>query len=230
MKLAMVSLQPALSPNGRKSIQEFENLSKKRKLTLEGSQEEQFFEKRSKRVSTNSILDIELHLETPLPPEWQRCLDIQSGQIHFYNTRTHKRTSRDPRRSPEPEPASPDEHMSLELQLTLPYESLRKSQANDDNLIKRPALGSSTTDHHQLMESNAQVENKGLGGSARSTPSWLAFDIGVDQHEMVATVCTQCHMLVMLCKSSPSCPNCKFIHPPDQGTPTLFKRRCTLFC
>ncbi|KAG7972321.1 hypothetical protein I3843_07G176800 [Carya illinoinensis] len=202
MKLAMVSLQPALSPNGRKSIQEFENLSKKRKLTLEGSQEEQFFEKRSKR----------------------------SGQIHFYNTRTHKRTSRDPRRSPEPEPASPDEHMSLELQLTLPYESLRKSQANDDNLIKRPALGSSTTDHHQLMESNAQVENKGLGGSARSTPSWLAFDIGVDQHEMVATVCTQCHMLVMLCKSSPSCPNCKFIHPPDQGTPTLFKRRCTLFC
>ncbi|XP_018806834.1 uncharacterized protein LOC108980388 [Juglans regia] len=227
MKLAMVSLQPALSPN---RIQEFENLSKKRKL--EGSQEEQFFEKRSKRESTNSILDIELqYLETPLPLEWQRCLDIQSGQIHFYNTRTHKRTSRDPRRSPEPEPASPDEHMSLELQLSiLPCESLRKSHADDDNLINRPALGSSTTDHHQFMESKAQVEIKGLGGSARSTPSWLAFDIGDDQHEMVATVCTRCHMLVMLCKSSPSCPNCKFLHPPDQGTPNLFKRRCTLFC
>ncbi|XP_006663918.1 uncharacterized protein LOC102709974 [Oryza brachyantha] len=28
---------------------------------------------------------------------------------------------------------------------------------------------------------------------------------------MVAVPCANCHLLVMLCKSSPSCPNCKFV-------------------
>ncbi|KAF5461878.1 hypothetical protein F2P56_017939 [Juglans regia] len=229
----MVSLQPALSPNPRKAIPELENLSKKRKL--EGSKAEQIFEKQSKMESTTSILDIELHLETPLPLEWQRCLDIQSGQIHFYNTRTQKRTSRDPRRSPS-EPATPDddhdhEHMSLDLQLTLPCESHRKSQA-DDNFTKptsgRPARGSN--DHHMSMEFSRQEKNSGGSGSTTvQSPWWLTLE--EDRQEMVATVCTHCHMLVMLCKSSPACPNCKFMHPPDQSPPTLFKRRCTtLLC
>ncbi|CAD5165926.1 uncharacterized protein LOC135620191 [Musa acuminata AAA Group] len=31
---------------------------------------------------------------------------------------------------------------------------------------------------------------------------------------MVAVVCINCHLLVMLCESSPSCPNCKFMHSP----------------
>ncbi|KAF0888786.1 hypothetical protein E2562_017785 [Oryza meyeriana var. granulata] len=30
---------------------------------------------------------------------------------------------------------------------------------------------------------------------------------------MVAVPCANCHLLVMLCKSSPSCPNCKFVQP-----------------
>ncbi|KAL5991047.1 hypothetical protein ACLOJK_011953 [Asimina triloba] len=29
---------------------------------------------------------------------------------------------------------------------------------------------------------------------------------------MVAVACLKCHLLVMLCKSSPSCPNCKYLH------------------
>lgn len=73
---AMVSLQPPLSPNPRKAIAEIQSLSKKRKLEEE-SKTEQVLEKRSKAESANSILDIGLHLETPLPLEWQRCLDIQ---------------------------------------------------------------------------------------------------------------------------------------------------------
>ncbi|XP_075641366.1 uncharacterized protein LOC142613066 [Castanea sativa] len=214
----MVSMQPPLSPDRRKEIPEFENLSKKRKL--EESQTEQIFEKRSKAEGTKSIFDIEQHLETPLPLEWQRCLDVQSGQIHFYNSRTHKRTSKDPRKSPEP--ASPDDHMSLDLRLNLPCESLRKSHVEDKfpkHNSGSPALGSGDL----FMESS--TPKKKLGGLT-STPSWLAFE--GDHQEMVATVCTKCHILVMLCKSSPACPNCKFMHPPDHSPPTLFKRRCTL--
>jgi hypothetical protein len=32
--------------------------------------------------------------------------------------------------------------------------------------------------------------------------------------EMVPAVCVRCHMLVMMCRASPACPNCKFLHPP----------------
>ncbi|XP_074560818.1 uncharacterized protein LOC141817009 [Curcuma longa] len=38
---------------------------------------------------------------------------------------------------------------------------------------------------------------------------------------MVALVCVNCHLLVMLCKSSPLCPNCKYLHMlPPQDAPT----------
>ena len=36
---------------------------------------------------------------------------------------------------------------------------------------------------------------------------------------MVAVPCANCHLLVMLCKSSPSCPNCKFVQPLALATP-----------
>ncbi|XP_042379051.1 uncharacterized protein LOC121971716 [Zingiber officinale] len=36
--------------------------------------------------------------------------------------------------------------------------------------------------------------------------------------EMVATVCMRCHMLVMMTKVALSCPNCKFVHAPDQSS------------
>ncbi|RVW65450.1 hypothetical protein CK203_022109 [Vitis vinifera] len=127
----MVSFQTPLSPDPtRPIVSEFENLSKKRKWEKTGTEE--VFKLQSKAKSTKSIFDIELQLETPLPLEWQRCLDIQSGQIHFYNTRTHKRTSRDPRASPEPPSPGP---MSLELELNLPCDSLRRNRP-DDNMGK----------------------------------------------------------------------------------------------
>ncbi|XP_059460705.1 protein CURLY FLAG LEAF 1-like [Corylus avellana] len=205
----MVSLQPTLSPSRRKAISsdQYENLSKKRKLQ-EGfaAQTQQIFEKRSKggeSTKFSTLVDIELHLDTPLPLEWQRCLDIQSGQIHFYNTRTHKRTSRDPRRRSSDDDDDggddvgdddDDDDMSLELQLNLPCESLRKSW--------KPAA--SSHEPLMIMESRRQDDDQKKKMGA-----------GDDYNqEMIATVCTRCHMLVMLCKSSPACPSCKFMHPP----------------
>ncbi|KAJ9673824.1 hypothetical protein PVL29_023398 [Vitis rotundifolia] len=211
----MVSFQTPLSPDPTKpTVPEFENLSKKRKWEKTGIEE--VFKLQSKAKSTKSIFDIELQLETPLPLEWQRCLDIQSGQIHFYNTRTHKRTSRDPRASPEPLSPGP---MSLELELNLPCDSLRRNRP-DDNMGK----WNSGSPSHNSKES---LQKKNPGGVACS-PSWLAFE--GDNQEMVAAVCKRCHMLVMLCKSSPACPNCKFMHSPDQTPPNLFKRRFSLLC
>ncbi|GMI82851.1 hypothetical protein like AT1G78170 [Hibiscus trionum] len=206
----------------RNTIPEFENSSKKRKLEDSQDDLEETSDKRSKPESMKSMFDMELQLETPLPLEWQRCLDIQSGQIHFYNTRTHTRTCKDPRRSPEP--PSPG-HMSLDLELNLPCDSsVRKVNTTDHQLFNKQNSVSPT------MAGSVDKKINSSGGLTRNL-SWLAVEEDDQQgQEMVATVCMRCHMLVMLCKSSPSCPNCKFMHPPDQGPPKLFKQRLSLLC
>lgn len=38
------------------------------------------------------------------------------------------------------------------------------------------------------------------------------FSNGGGGSPMVAVVCLNCHLLVMICRSSPSCPNCKHMH------------------
>ncbi|KAL8167068.1 hypothetical protein V2J09_008567 [Rumex salicifolius] len=136
---------------------------------------------------------IDLHLETPLPSEWQRCLDIQSGEIYFYNTKTKKRTMKDPRH----EVQRPSSHMSLDLELNLP--------CGDDHVgsrVKPKTLSLFTATTNNNNSSISPV---------------------VEAEEMVAAACKKCHMLVVLCKSSPSCPNCKFMHPlDDQSLPSKF--------
>ncbi|KAE8666807.1 putative LRR receptor-like serine/threonine-protein kinase [Hibiscus syriacus] len=219
----MISFQSPLSPPDmiRNTIPEFENSSKKRKLEDSQNDHEKTSDKRSKPESMKSMFNMELQLETPLPLEWQRCLDIQSGQIHFYNTKTHTRTCKDPRISPEP--PSPG-HMSLDLELNLPCDSsVRKANTTDHRLINKQNSVSPT------RAGSVDKKTNSSGGLTRNL-SWLAVEDDQQEQEMVATVCMRCHILVMLCKSSPSCPNCKFTHPPDQGPPKLFKQRLSLLC
>lgn len=134
---------------------------------------------------------------------------VQSGQIHFYNTKTDMRTSKDPRKSPDQPPSPAAGHMSLDLEL---------------NLTRDSTEGYSTTrgGSVDIMKIN----------SSRQSLSWLGVeekdDEQEEEQEMIATVCMRCHMLVMLCKSSPACPNCKFMHPPDQGPLKLFKQSLSL--
>ncbi|KAK6938163.1 hypothetical protein RJ641_031671 [Dillenia turbinata] len=215
----MVSFQTALSPNQSTTTPEFLNSSTKRKW--EETETDQGFEKRSRTDKTKPHGHIDLQLETPLPSDWQRCLDIKTGQIYFYNTRTQKRTPEDPRTSAK-RPSST--HMSLELELNLPYDSLRIYDSEDNS-----GKNSSNSDTHNpsnTMLSSIKHKNNSFG--LKRTPSWLAAE--EDQEEMVAAVCGRCHMLVMMCKSSPSCPNCKFMHPPNQTTPGLLKPSLSLLC
>ncbi|KAJ7959014.1 WW domain-containing protein [Quillaja saponaria] len=211
------------SPEKRKDVTEYEIISSSKKRKWEVSlAEEETCEELSKAENKKSIFDMELHLETPLPSEWQQCLNIQSGKLHFYNTRTHKKTSKDPRSSPDE--LSTPEHISLDLELNLTCESQARNDA--DNNSKKQDSPTSLGDAGLFMMSSRY--KKDSGGFNRC-PSWLSIERD-DHQEMVATVCMKCHMLVMLCKSSPACPNCKFMHPPDQNPPTLLKRRCSLLC
>jgi hypothetical protein len=125
---------------------------------------------------------------------------VQSGQIHYYNTRTHKRTWKDPRADPENRaaPAAAEELASyapedLDLELNLNFEPRRRVVVEK----KRP--------------------NKTAAVPDRPRPAVAA----EDGREMVPAVCVRCHMLVMMCRASPACPNCKFLHPPTPGRAAL---------
>ncbi|KAI3930829.1 hypothetical protein MKX01_037275 [Papaver californicum] len=227
----MVSFQtPNLPLNQRKTTLDIGDssiisLSKKRRLEeiVLDDKDRMNFEKRSNKIAKvvekTNIFRYDTH-ENPLPSEWQRCLDIQSGEIHFYNTRTHKRTCKDPRLllSTSPKKSSNPNHKGLDLELNLGYESSVETHADDnptDNLM-------SSCDH-KTQDAFKDKPTKSLGGSSH----WLSIE--VDHKEMVAAVCMSCHMLVMFCKSSPSCPNCRFMHPleqiPSSSTTSLSKPR-----
>lgn len=153
---------------------------------------------------------------------------MQSGQVQYScNTRMSRNEAEDHKKSLEEPPSSAAGHMSLDLELNLTCESVRKREGSDDmiNNAKQNKISSSE-------ESSKYKNNKGSSSSSSGgltpPPSWLSSE--GDHKEMVTTVCMRCHMLVMLCKSSPACPNCKFMHPPDQKPSTFLKRRCTLLC
>ncbi|KAG0552413.1 hypothetical protein BDA96_01G505400 [Sorghum bicolor] len=158
---------------------------------------------------------IELNFDAaPLPPEWQRCLDIKSGQIHYYNTRTQKRTWKDPRGDSDYRAAAPtsgeddgeeEEEDSancappgLDLELNLTFEPRRAFAAAHEKKKPKPAVAADDCRRLQLA---AEAEAEDSSGS----------------REMVAGVCVRCHMLVMMCRASPACPNCKFLHPPSRA-------------
>ncbi|KAL9258770.1 hypothetical protein AKJ16_DCAP06351 [Drosera capensis] len=242
----MVSFQsPFFSKDQRNLILVFEDSSsststnkRKRVEDDQGSEADHgILHGHDQRKNPRSFSDLGLHLDTSLPSQSQRFLDIQSGQIHFYNTETHKRTHKDPRESAEvkPEPASPRRHMSLDLDLNLPCGSCTTSvnkESNNKNLIKK------RQDTDTKLQINTGISfMKGMKGMSDKdgSPALSLWSSSLEaddqqQQEMVATVCTRCHMLVMLFKNSPSCPNCKFMHPPDYTPPTLFKPKLSLLC
>lgn len=136
---------------------------------------------------------------------------MQSGQIHYYNTRTQKRTWKDPRGEPDyraaPSAAAGDDEdeddanrapPGLDLELNLTFEPGRAlaPEKKKPKPAPPPAAANKAADDR------------------RRQPAEEAGDSGSSSREMVAGVCVRCHMLVMMCRASPACPNCKFLHPP----------------
>lgn len=74
----MVSFHTTQVPTQRNVFPNIEDLSKKRKWDDELKAEDQIsYEKPQKAKTMTSLFGTQLHLETPLPLEWQRCLDIK---------------------------------------------------------------------------------------------------------------------------------------------------------
>ena len=111
--------------------------------------------------------------------------------------------------------------MSLDLEL-----SLKKKEDGYDTDEKKNhgSTGSAFGERDLMIESSNKCKKDDSCVLTRSPPWWLSSE-GDDHKEMITTVCMRCHMLVMLCKSSPACPNCKFMHPPDQNPSKFLKRK-----
>ncbi|WOH14294.1 hypothetical protein DCAR_0933813 [Daucus carota subsp. sativus] len=201
----MVCIPKDLSKTRKQVMEEFEISSRKRKREVELEQPGEAVERPCKeRNLMKPMFDIKKSLrEAPLPLEWQRCLDIKSGQLYFYNTKTHKRTYSDPRMSTEPPPDSGC--MSLDLKLNLNYGSAGKKHDDDNH--------SSSKTSRPSDDLFVDLHGDNFTSSLKRYPSWLTIE--GDQREMVTAVCKKCHMLVIMCKSYPTCPNCKFVHPQN---------------
>ncbi|KAF8109914.1 hypothetical protein N665_0089s0033 [Sinapis alba] len=108
-------------------------------------------------------------------------------------------------------------YVDLELNLSLSASSTVKAIMKKDECSKGKTL----------IMTPSNKGKQGHIGLSRS-PSWLAFEGDDDndddkKQEMVTTVCMKCHMLVMLCKSTLVCPNCKFMHPDDHSSTKVLK-------
>ncbi|KAK9166610.1 hypothetical protein Scep_001801 [Stephania cephalantha] len=216
----MVSIQQEpLSPQKRKPIAidhkviKVENSSNKRKWADRDDSRGSFCsdDHRDKKASD--------------PLEWEKCLDINFGQRNLYN----KRACEDPRQQRGTTPglfSSTLGPMSLELELNLPCQSLRSTRSDDISMnlynsehsfsLNSNTSAATTNTNTTSISNTSKNMNREMKNSCsiKRCSSWLSFE--EDQEEMIAAVCMRCHMLVILCKASPSCPNCKFMHPPQQ--------------
>ncbi|XP_062202929.1 protein CURLY FLAG LEAF 1-like [Phragmites australis] len=123
----------------------------------------------------------------------------------------------------------PVSHASLELQLNDPlpldWEQCLDLQSGRMYYLNRKTLKKS------WIRPREQSVNLDLNISTTAVDSSTTRAGGPDEDEpkksgtmrsggnMVAVPCANCHLLVMFCKSSPSCPNCRFVQPLAPATP-----------
>ncbi|KAL1204216.1 hypothetical protein V5N11_011411 [Cardamine amara subsp. amara] len=192
--------------------EEFHNSFKRGKQ--EDQSQSNLFNERPNSESMRSItFDFELHLHTPLPSDWQ--------------TKGYSRTSED-HRTYSKDPAiveRPKMSLDLELNLSPSYSPLKATTKRDESSNHNETVSPKGKDL-----TNQSKKKSIIGTELNRSPSWLAFegtgdddDVDHKEQEMVTKVCMKCHMLVMLCTSTPVCPNCKFMHPHDHSSTKLFK-------
>ncbi|KAF8658213.1 hypothetical protein HU200_059434 [Digitaria exilis] len=152
---------------------------------------------------------LELQLNDPLPLDWEQCLDLQC---------------------PAADVACPEiagrklawlgndcTHMTNAGNMYyLNRKTLKKSWMRPREQSVNLDLNISTA---AIVDSSARGVVAAPGEDAEPTKRHVASAVSSGGNNMVAVPCANCHLLVMLCKSSPSCPNCKFVQPLAPATP-----------
>ncbi|XP_052139773.1 uncharacterized protein LOC127758192 [Oryza glaberrima] len=143
-----------------------------------------------------SHANLELQLNDPLPLDWEQCLDLQSGRMYYLNRKTLKKSWIRPK----------EQSVNLELNIS----TTQPTVVVVPTIIDGGSTGAAATPVAVVAEETKKggtIVSSGPGGN------------------MVAVPCVNCHLLVMLCKSSPSCPNCKFVQPLAPPPPAMPHRK-----
>lgn len=162
-------------------------------------------------------IDLNSSHPSPLPPGWEQCLDLQSGNMYFVNAATQTRVLEDPRGIllKEQSMIGKGESLGLDLEMRLP------SLANMHTKVGIPGLPSmffeDIPNHYNSFHSNSNygisATNPTVLKSPFSTNSTMATTHSISS--MAATVCIHCHTFVMVSRESPHCPNCKNVCSRD---------------
>ncbi|WCJ41477.1 hypothetical protein M5689_022345 [Euphorbia peplus] len=188
MELTELSLAPRRKFGGEKG-----NININ--INSSSSESENNFSGSKKRKFFSSESSVDLHVKDPLPMDWEQCLDLQSGRMYYLNRKTLRKSWN--------WPINKDHHhhqkLDLELHISAPdhhhhhYHHHHHHQDNNNNNsnYKKQAMTSSTSSNCNNNNNNRENNNN---------------------DNMVALACLNCHLLVILSRSSPSCPNCKYVH------------------
>ncbi|RRT65882.1 hypothetical protein B296_00018704 [Ensete ventricosum] len=131
---------------------------------------------------------IDLQLNDPLPLDWEQCLDLQVIT-------------------------------SLSLSLSLASATTTVLQSGRIYFLNRKTLRKSwSRPKEQKLDLELNIATFASSEKKTASASPEKPSKSSSSGNMVAAVCVNCHLLVMLCKSSPSCPNCKHnsLPPPAQ--------------
>ncbi|CAM8979452.1 unnamed protein product [Rhodiola kirilowii] len=149
------------------------------------------------------------HSSERLPFDWEQCLDLESGKMYFLNRKTLKRSWDRPT-------TNKDHQYRQKLNLELNISS--QTTAGVTNKPK-PSASVSTNNCYSINKPDLKV----LQITRKNVANYSNYD------KTVAMACRNCHMLVIVSKSSPTCPNCKYVHSiPAPGKPAAFKPLDTL--
>ncbi|KAG6528436.1 uncharacterized protein LOC122043825 [Zingiber officinale] len=133
------------------------------------------------------VVAVELNSETALPFHWEQCLDMQTGEVYYFNRETGTRTSKDPR-----------------IAATHTYSSSNLSDEEDvsssSDTFSGVGSGSSRDDTNEdNVDSTANSCLTSI--SSASSPATAA-------ETLVSAGCQSCFMYFMVPKSDDACPKC----------------------
>ncbi|KAI5068004.1 hypothetical protein GOP47_0016349 [Adiantum capillus-veneris] len=140
---------------------------------------------------------IDLHHDCPqLPPGWEQCLDLQSGQMYVVNAATQTRVPCNPQYNLLKElAAGQGMKLGFDLEMKLPSSAMNfggmPGFPYGNKLLRDPAA--------QPLGSVSLSSSLSPNGGIISSPDM----------SMATTVCLQCHTFVMVSRESPHCPRCK---------------------
>lgn len=125
---------------------------------------------------------VELDEPSPLPSGWQKCLNLETGEIYYSKDNQSKTMSRNGKNT----------RLDLKLNLSPPPRANRQQQAESPN---RSGNSSPTSPPSSCISSELD-NNERYSTSPEAT-------------SMVLVGCPRCLMYVMLSQEDPKCPKCK---------------------